>query len=331
MVSHTELVCKKSGKAVKSALRPFSTSSSTVAKAVHFSEKLEQTRHFLQSECTASISADSSPTNKALRNTPTTQSKILSCKYTHWKTAWNNLHEGSRDGQFVQLQGFDLSSDRQSLIGAVTVANIVFEKRVSARFTTDNWQTVSEVTAEFERPEGTYDRFNFTIALPAEAEAQAMTVIVCLRYRVNGQEFWDNNSGKNYFINLTLERPQPSNEVSNHRHPSRRRPESRLSERYSFTASLHTAATLVADDELARCVSDSEIRVLLGSSPTWINQGRSELNFGSTAYMDMIESLCYFKPSDRLSDVSQLIHRSSVDASCYSDKRFQSSHVVPCF
>jgi hypothetical protein len=331
-MSQLKLVRKKSGEAVKSSLRP-STSSSTSAKAVHFSEDLEQIRHFLQSKCTASISADSSQTDEAQKYTSTlpAPSKISPCQYTRWEVISYNLHRGSRDRDFVQLHEFHLSSDRQSLIGAVAVANIAFEKRVSARFTTDNWQTVSEVTAEFERPEGTHDRFNFTIALPAEAEAQAMTVIVCLRYQVNGQEFWDNNSGKNYFINLTLERPQPSNEVSNHRHPERRHPESRLSERYSFTASLQTAATLVADNKLARCVSDSEIRVLLGYSPTWIYQGRSELNFGSTAYMDMIESLCYFKPSDRLSDVSQLIHRSSVDASCYSDKRFQSSHVVPCF
>ena len=330
-MSHLKLVHKKSGEAVKSSLRP-STSSSTSTKAVHFSENLEQIRHFLQSKCTASISVDSSPTDEAQQYTSTLPdpSKISPCQYTRWEATSHNLHRGSRDRDLVQLHDFDLSSDRQSLIGAVAVANIAFEKRVSARFTTDDWQTVSEVTAEFERPEGTYDRFSFTIALPAEAEAQALTLIACLRYQVNGQEFWDNNSGKNYFINLTLERPLPSNEVSNHRNPSSDHPESRLSERYSFTASLHTAATLVAD-ELARCVSDSEIRVLLGSSATCINQRRSKLSFGSTAYMDLIENLCFFKPSDRMSDVSQLIHRSSVDASCYSDKRFRSSHVVPCF
>ncbi|KAH8710135.1 putative phosphatase regulatory subunit-domain-containing protein [Phaeosphaeriaceae sp. PMI808] len=317
-MSHLKLVRKKSGEAVKSSLRP-STSFSTSAKAVHFSEDLEQSRHFLQSKCTASISADSSPTDEAQNYTLTlpAPSKISPCQYTRWEATSYNIHRGSRGRDFVQLHDFGLSSDRQSLIGAVAVANIAFEKRVSARFTTDDWQTVSEVTAEFERPKGTYDRFSFTIALPAEAEAQAMTVIVCLRYQVNGQEFWNNNSGKNYFINLALERPLPSNEVSNHRHPSRGHPESRLSERYSFTASVA--------DELARCVSDSKIRVLLGSSPTWINQGRSELNFGSTAYMDMIENLCYFKPPDRLSDVSQLIHRSSVD------ERFQSSHIIHCF
>lgn len=97
------------------------------------------------------------------------------------------------------------------------MANIAFEKRVSARFTIDDWQTVSEVTAEFKLPEGRYDRFSFFIPLPAQAEGEAMSVIICLRYQVNGQEPWDNNSGKNYFINLTPERPLPSDdEVPRH-------------------------------------------------------------------------------------------------------------------
>jgi hypothetical protein len=76
-----------------------------------------------------------------------------------------------------------------------------------------------------------------------------------------------------------------------------------------------------------------KFRVLLGSSLTLMNQERSEFDFGSAAYMDMIENLCYFKPSNRLSDVSQLIHRSSVEGSskaaycsrAFSDERFQSS------
>jgi hypothetical protein len=141
---------------------------------------------FLQSDCTASVSADSSlNNNKAERNMSTfpAQSKISLCKYTRWEATLNNLHEGSRDGQFVHLHGFSLASDRQSLIGAVTVANIAFEKQVSARCTIDNWQAVSEVTAEYKRPEnieGAYDKFSFTIALSAQTEAHAMTVIICV-------------------------------------------------------------------------------------------------------------------------------------------------------
>jgi hypothetical protein len=118
----------------------------------------------------------------------------------------------------VQLRGCELASDRQSLIGAVTVTNIAFEKRVSARFTIDDWKTVSEVPAEYKRSEhikGASDRFSFTIALPSRTEADATTVMICVRYQVNGQEFWDNNSGKNYFINLIPERRRPANEVSN--------------------------------------------------------------------------------------------------------------------
>lgn len=82
------------------------------------------------------------------------QLKSSPCLHTRWEAASNNLHRGSRDRGFVQLHDFDLSSDRQSLVRAVAVANIAFEKRVSARFTTDDWQTVSDVTAEYIRPEG---------------------------------------------------------------------------------------------------------------------------------------------------------------------------------
>jgi hypothetical protein len=55
------------------------------------------------------------------------------------------------------------------------------------------------------------------------------------------------------------------------------------------------SATLVSANELARCFSISEkFRALFGSSPALTNQKPSELDFGSPAYMDMIENLCYF-------------------------------------
>jgi hypothetical protein len=323
-MSHTILVCKKSGETVKPALRASSTSSTTFAKAVRFSENLEQIRHFLQSNCTASINADSSLTNEAQRNTTAllAQSKISPCKYTCWKMTLNNLYEGSRDGQFVRFQSVNLSSDRQSLIGAINVANIAFEKRVSVRFTVDNWQTVSEVTAEYIRPaniEGSYDKFGFTIKLPAQTEAHAMTVTICIRYLVSGQEFWDNNSGKNYFINFIPEMERPVNKQS--------RPESRLSERYNFADSVHVAATLFVADELARSVAESEqIRMLLGSSPALMHRKRSERDFGSTAYKDMIENLCYFQSSDWPSDIS--LSRKSANG---NSNTVQSSYAIHCF
>jgi hypothetical protein len=160
-----------------------------------------------------------------------------------------------------------------------------------------------------------------------------MTVIICVRYQVNGQEYWDNNSGKNYFIHLSPEKRQEAYEVAAYNSPGGY-PESRLSERYSMTT------TLVAADELARCDSSSKkFTALFGSSPTLTDQEPPGLDFGSSAYMDMIETLCYFKPSGRLSDNSQLTHCSYValdENAAYcskacSDQMFQSSPTIHCF
>ena len=49
--------------------------------------------------------------------------------------------------------------DFPSQVGAVIMANIAFEKRVSARFTIDNWKAVSEVPAEFKRPANVLGKF----------------------------------------------------------------------------------------------------------------------------------------------------------------------------
>ena len=59
------------------------------------------------------------------------------------------------------------------LIGAVAVAIIAFEKQVAARFTIDDWQTSSKVTAEYkwtQKPVDADDQFRFATALPARAD-----------------------------------------------------------------------------------------------------------------------------------------------------------------
>lgn len=49
----------------------------------------------------------------------------------------------------------------------------------------------------------------------------AMTVMICVQYQVNGQEYWDNNFGKNYLINLIPKRSLPTNESFHRQHPPR--------------------------------------------------------------------------------------------------------------
>lgn len=331
-MSYTRLLRRKSGEAVRSAIRPSSPSPRPIAKAVHFSENLEQARHFLQSDCTASIRVGSPNPDEGRKHASTlpTQSNIPPCRYTRWTVTLNSYHESSRHEQLVQLHDFDLCSKRQSLVGDISVANIAFEKRVSARFTVDDWQTVSEVIADYEWPKnntGAYDRFSFAIALPPPTEVHAMTMIVCIRYQVNGEEYWDNNSGKNYLIHLSPEKRQEACEVAAYSSPGGH-PESRLSERYNMTT------TLGAADELAKCDSSSaKFTAMFGSPPALIAQETPGLDFGSSEYMNMIETLCYFKPSGRLSDNSQLIHCSSValDENAAYCSKAQSSPRIHCF
>ncbi len=46
------------------------------------------------------------------------------------------------------------------------------------------------------------DRFNFTLKLSDLANLESKTLFLCIRYNVNGQELWDNNSGTNFQIDF---------------------------------------------------------------------------------------------------------------------------------
>jgi len=115
-----------------------------------------------------------------------------------------------------------LSSARPPLLrGTVRVRNIAYEKRVAARFTIDDWTTVSEVFARYTGPaiagayhhrsdgdDGKWDRFAFSISLefyaPRRAGASPFTLLLAVRFAVPGVgEWWDNNGGNNFGVVLT--------------------------------------------------------------------------------------------------------------------------------
>eukprot|EP00048_Salpingoeca_helianthica_P023186 m.22863 g.22863 ORF g.22863 m.22863 type:complete len:439 (-) comp8386_c0_seq1:358-1674(-) len=80
----------------------------------------------------------------------------------------------------------------------IRVRNISYEKRVIVRLTKDSWATHFDVDASFMPGclDGGSDRFYATVSIsPSEAE-QGVQFALC--YRAGGQEFWDNNNGRNY-------------------------------------------------------------------------------------------------------------------------------------
>ncbi|KAG9309124.1 carbohydrate-binding module family 21 protein [Chiua virens] len=143
------------------------------------------------------------------------------------------------------LESLDLAPSSSStmaakpfLTGSVLVRNLAFEKHVAIRFTLDDWQTVSEVSARYvdspsilpshlrslvspftsddttlQRGRG-WDRFAFTIRLEDYAQSlSTRTLWLASRYRVNstypdsdlaqhgpGGEWWDNNGGANHRV-----------------------------------------------------------------------------------------------------------------------------------
>lgn len=214
------MVRKKSGELVRPALRPACRrrpssmpGTPVYAKAVHFDSQLEHIRHFLQLDRPLAVSAETSPVDSHDDDSefPFGHEDEKQTPNWEWELRLSNfpkeLH--SRATQVVRLEKLFLSAEKNVLIGSVAVANLAFHKHVAARFTFDYWRTVSEVSAVYchdvrrKHAHDGYDRFSFDIKLDDQANLENKTMFVCIRYHVNGQEFWDNNSGMNFQVDFS--------------------------------------------------------------------------------------------------------------------------------
>ncbi|XP_062976795.1 protein phosphatase 1 regulatory subunit 3D [Elgaria multicarinata webbii] len=100
-----------------------------------------------------------------------------------------------------------VSSSDLGLNGTIKVINVAFEKQVTVRYTFNHWKGQHEVSAQWhstvpgqdEREQ--VDVFTFFLPLPPFLLQLSSVVEFAVFYRVNGQEYWDSNQGKNY--NLT--------------------------------------------------------------------------------------------------------------------------------
>jgi len=210
---------KKSGELVRPALRPPAAKrrpssmpgTPTYSKAVHFDAHLEYVRHFLPVDKPLAVSADSSPVDSCENETDFPFG-------FEWEICLSNFPPNvkQRESWPVRVERVFLSPDNKNVVGAIAVKNLAYQKLVVARFTLDYWKTTSEVVADFnrdvrQRPNDGCDRFNFSIKLADLANLENKTMIFCVRYHVNGQEYWDNNGGMNYHVDFSKKaKPQAS-------------------------------------------------------------------------------------------------------------------------
>lgn len=217
------LIRKKSGELVRPALRASSTrrrptsmpGTPTYSKAVHFQENsLEHVRHFLQIDRPIAVSAGTSPvdpyddTNEfPFRDD---ESSPPSPPF-EWEIRLTNFPNVSveRGALPVRTERVYLSPDTKILEGDVTVRNLAFHKLVVARFTLDFWKTTSEVVAEYNNDvrkslaANDCDLFTFRIKLEDQANLVNKTMFFCVRYSVNGVDYWDNNNSVNYQVDFS--------------------------------------------------------------------------------------------------------------------------------
>ncbi|KAF2085230.1 carbohydrate-binding module family 21 protein [Saccharata proteae CBS 121410] len=220
------LLRKKSGELVKPALRPSSRNrrrpssmpgTPSFSKAVHFNEDIEQVRHFLQVDRPIAVSAGSSPveTYESETEYPFGYDDTYAQRRVEWEIRLANFPRDTFERKTlpVRCEKIFLAPDNKTLIGQVAVANLAFNKLVVARFTLDYWKTTSEVVAEYntdvrkkDSSDGC-DRFNFSIKLADQANLETKTMLLCVRYSVNGQEYWDNNNAMNFQVDFTKKTP----------------------------------------------------------------------------------------------------------------------------
>ena len=218
------LIRKKSGELVRPALRDPSLrrrptsmpGTPTYSKAVHFQENsLEHVRHFLQVDRPIAVSAGSSPVESSFDDENEfpfggDNSASVTPPFD-WEIRLSNFPRDSIDRSVlpVRTERVYLSPDTKILIGAVAVQNLAFHKLVVVRFTLDYWKTTSEVVAEYNRDvrkkqaNDRCDRFTFNIKLEDQANLENKTMFFCVRYNVNGQEYWDNNNATNYQVDFS--------------------------------------------------------------------------------------------------------------------------------
>lgn len=177
------------------------------SKSVRYASKLEQIRYFIQDNSAPAVGIGSLAMSNCYglgdHRSPTTITSRWRLLIADFPT-----ETPARKGQAVRVEGVWLLNDERLLIGTVSVLNIVFEKRVRSKFTTDEWNTASEVAAEYvcgirpkELPPG-YDRFAFSVDISTFANLGSKTLYFCVRYDANGQEYWDNNGGKDFRVDF---------------------------------------------------------------------------------------------------------------------------------
>jgi len=180
-------------------------------KSVSFAERLDHVKLFFAEQKPIAVSRDGSPTEDTSGTESEAPAPVRRISSDDEKKRLLVMEVANMPQRLtmdvgVMLEDIILSKEA-TVCGHVKVRNLAFQKSVAVRFTFDSWQTTSEVSAKYEQSlaHGVFDRFSFVIRLhDILSKIEAKTLLMAIRYTVNGQELWDNNGGQNYKITFSL-------------------------------------------------------------------------------------------------------------------------------
>lgn len=93
-------------------------------------------------------------------------------------------------------------SDLTTIKGIVRVVNLDYNKKIVILYTTDDWVTTSEAVGEYivGSCDGFSDKFNIELDYSAISGMVGRRLQFCIKYECAGNDYWDNNFGKNYIF-----------------------------------------------------------------------------------------------------------------------------------
>lgn len=95
-----------------------------------------------------------------------------------------------------EIRPFDVNITNARFSGFLFAKNLGYDKEITVRYTTDNWATYHEVNAQYEPYSTEYGQEKWKFFVYGDFSNQ--TIEYAVRYKVNGQTYWDNNFGDNY-------------------------------------------------------------------------------------------------------------------------------------
>lgn len=138
----------------------------------------------------------------------------------------------------VFVERFFLTTDKKFFKGYIAVKNISFEKKVTFKYSLNNWRIISEIDAIYisDVPrilrKNNYDRFVIKIPISAlvtdntcnpssgrkftfSTSKEKVSLVAVIRYTAAGRDYWDNNYSKNYEMIFRNENYQVSHNEDN--------------------------------------------------------------------------------------------------------------------